>query len=327
MNYIIFNMSKYILIFDENYASKIIEVEENNYDKLAELRQKYIAFEVENFYEAKNLLKYIENKKQQTLRANIIGVEIFISDTHFPYIDIEAEQTLWKVIDIIEASAKINLVYLGGDIIDCYSVSEWLKNKELSNIINEIDNTKLFLLKLRKRLPEAVIYYHRGNHEERLEKQFLKLDDIGRLNLRYTTLPQLLDFEKIRIDKYVKTIIPDPFVKKLYHLHGHERKFFGQVQHVALNMLRWLQKNYICGHFHKFDIFYVTEIDRTDKGGWINGCMLDVNRMPTPYAVDLSQRGLSVVKYYSNKIFTVEQIIFIKNKKGKYTFYYQELYS
>ena len=63
-----------------------------------------------------------------------------------------------------------------------------------------------------------------------------------------------------------------------------------------------------------------TQLDGSILGGFANGCLADLSRMPgglySPF--DNTQRGLSVVHEKSNGFFTVNQHIFIPNKNKGY---------
>lgn len=299
-------MSRFLGYFDDDGVYRIVELSDRAYEDVAYYRTNYIAFEFDTLYEAKNFLKQIENTTTRYFKNNLVATEIYVSDIHFPYQDELALSAFWT----LARDIKAEIIYLGGDILDGYALSDWLKNGELADVIKEIDTTKMFLLQVRRTFPNATIYYHEGNHELRLQRTLLRSGDLLPIALRYANIQQLLSFGKFNI-KYVKSAFPDPVFGLLYHLHGHEKKYTGAVQHVCLNLLRWLNKSLIVGHFHKFDLFYLPEVDRSVKGAWANGCLFDVNRMPTPYVLDISQRGFSIVKYYSNKTYSVEQVVFI----------------
>jgi len=238
----------------------------------------------------------------------------FLSDIHLPF---EQTKLLNKTIEILKYE-KPDIIVLGGDIIDFYTVSNWLIDKTSIQITQELNRIQEFLSNLRKAFPKKKMIYIEGNHEERLYKYVLKRADTFAPLLNYNlSVPSLLKLEKFKI-----FYINEPFkIGKLYYLHGHEKKTTGQVVHIALTLLRWLNRSFICGHFHKFQYFPQKEIDGNMKSGFVNGCLFDINKMPTPYEkINLQQYGFSIV-YYFDDYFHITPIMFIPIKKDFIVFY------
>jgi hypothetical protein len=122
-----------------------------------------------------------------------------------------------------------------------------------------------------------------------------------------------LDLSKFNIE-YLRNPIR---IGHLIYLHGHEKRASGQTIHIALNMLRKFNRNIIFGHFHKFDSFYITSIEGSIYGSYLNGCLFDPTLMPTKYSeIDDTQKGISVVSYYGD-IFHVEQMLFLPLEKDR----------
>lgn len=243
-------------------------------------------------------------------RRKIKLKEIFISDIHIPYHHKKALEIALYLIEEFEP----DIIYLGGDIIDFYAVASWLTDPTQRRLDYELDEVRKFLRNLRKKFKKSKIIYHEGNHEERIIKYiFKKAPELAPLLSFQLHLPTLLDLDKHEI-QYVNSIQK---IGKLYHLHGHERRFAGQVVHIALNILRWLQRPFVCGHFHRFNSFIQREVDGSLKGGFVSGTFLDLKRMPTPYEkVDTNQYGFLQISYDEDGYFFVEPIIFlpVKNK-------------
>jgi hypothetical protein len=62
-------------------------------------------------------------------------------------------------------------------------------------------------------------------------------------------------------------------------------------------------------------------LDKQWKGGWVNGCLFDLKRMPTPYEyIDIAQRGFLEIEYDEDGWFNVLAYYFIE-KNGGYKIY------
>lgn len=103
-------------------------------------------------------------------------------------------------------------------------------------------------------------------------------------------------------------------------MHGHEKRGFATPQHIANVNLKYYNRNVIFGHHHRFDMTVATQLDGSLLGGWANGCLADLSRMPgglySPF--DNTQRGLTIVYEKTNGFFSVEQYMFIPNKTKGY---------
>lgn len=237
----------------------------------------------------------------------------FISDVHFPF---EHSKLLNTSIDIIREE-KVNTLVLGGDIIDFYTTSSFVIDKTAVFISQEIERTTEFLASLRRKFKGEIIYLS-GNHEERIQKYILKRADVlAPLLKNKLSLTELLQLEKHKIQYCDK-----PFrIGKLYYLHGHEKRMTAQVVHAALNILRWLNRSFIAGHFHRFQMTLIKEVDKSLKGGWISGCLMDINKMPTPYEkIDTNQLGFTIIHYH-NEFFFPQFVTFIPKGKNYICFY------
>jgi predicted phosphodiesterase len=241
----------------------------------------------------------------------IIARELFISDLQIPFQDDACIEIMFDV----AKDLKPDLIWLGGDILDDYSLSSYITSNEI-DFLYEIELTKNFLNKLRQMFPKSKIIWQEGNHEQRFRNYILKRAPKleGLLKIGNLAFDKIFDLEKLKI----QYIIGPAKVEKLYHLHGHERKFTGQLVHVALNYARWLHANVIFGHWHVSNQFLLKEIDGSYKEAYANPCLFDITKMPYGgyTQVDLNHRGFSIVYYTSNGFFSVERIILINTKTG-----------
>jgi UDP-2,3-diacylglucosamine pyrophosphatase LpxH len=242
---------------------------------------------------------------------------IFVSDIHFPYQDKKALSLAMEIIKDYKLTENDNII-IGGDLMDFYPFSTFPVDLLQSSIETEIEQAKNWLLELRKIAKNCNIYYFRGNHEERLQKMVLtKLQAMSQLLYKQLSLWHLLDLDKFNI-KYVEA--PFTLNKKLYYVHGHEKKSMGQPEHISNLQLKFYNRSIIFGHHHRFDLSLKTQLDRSLLGAWGNGCLCDLSLLPTGLysAFDNSQRGITVVYEKGDGLFSVQQHIFIPNKKKGY---------
>ena len=242
---------------------------------------------------------------------------IFISDIHIPYQDVRALNLAMDIIKDFKLTEQDNII-IAGDLVDFYPFSTFPVDLLQSNIETEIEQAKDFLGELRKIAKLPTIYYFRGNHEERLQKMVLtKLQAMSQMLYKQLSLWELLGLEKFNIQ-----FVESPFTlnKRLYYVHGHEKRSMGQPQHIANLQLKHYNRSVMFGHHHRFDMTLQTQLDSSILGAWGNGCLCDLSKMPGGLysSFDNTQRGISVVYEKPNKIFSVEQLIFIPNKQKHY---------
>src|ERR1022692_2232780 len=89
----------------------------------------------------------------------------YVSDVHCPYEDKQAVDLAHTIL----ADIKPDMMFFGGDIIDCYSVSDFDRDpKRVVNFQEEFDSTQKFLKSFRALAKSAK--FLPGNHEERWER-------------------------------------------------------------------------------------------------------------------------------------------------------------
>ena len=124
---------------------------------------------------------------------------LVLSDIHIPFHDLEALTTALE----FGAAREPDVILLNGDILDCYDVSRFMKEKNRPSIVDEIAMGNEFLGLLREQFPEARIIYKLGNHEERMRNYILK-NAPEFSNLEALELQSLLNFDKHGIEKVDK---------------------------------------------------------------------------------------------------------------------------
>jgi len=224
--------------------------------------------------------KVIVNEKR-------IGI---LSDIHFPYYDKAALNA--AISFLIEW--KPDCIVLLGDVIDCYQLSNFEKDKRQRSFKYELDLLRNFFIQLRELFPQIRIIYKIGNHEERYEKQIL------------ANIPELIELEYfhfenvIQASRYNIEVVKNKRIIKAGHLnlvHGHEfAKGFIAPVNVARGFYLKAKTNVIAGHHHR--ISENMEKDMNDKqiGAWSLGCLCELH--PHYMPINSWQHGFAVVENY-----------------------------
>lgn len=229
-------------------------------------------------------------------------LEVFISDVHLPYEDRAAYGLTLEVIK----SLKPDLIFLGGDILDFYSVSRYDKdaNRKLT-LQSDLNYAYEELSYLRKIAPKAEIALLSGNHENRLDI-YLNSKAEALSTLDALTIPNLLKLDTLKI----KWIPNGTRMKigKLWHLHGNEIP--GAGVNVAKAKFDRLGSNVIFGHHHKLQSYIHRNYDGDIRGAWANGCLSDL-QAEYAHFTDWIQ-GFSLIEYGATGNFHVEQVAIVK---------------
>jgi len=128
---------------------------------------------------------------------------LLLFDEHTPF----QNKKLWKNKLKLIRSFTFDKIIIGGDFIDCYSISRFEKTPHRAEDLNyEITEAITMLKALRKAAPNAEIIYISGNHSERLQK-ILDTNMRAFRNLPDLNLKKLLRFDELNIryhDEYYK---------------------------------------------------------------------------------------------------------------------------
>lgn len=242
---------------------------------------------------------------------------VFISDIHIPYQDKKALQIAMELIKDLKLQEQDNII-IGGDLVDYYPISSFSPDLTSSNIDLELFEAVEWLNELRKLAPNSDIYFFEGNHEQRMQKKIMScVSSLAPFLKNRLSIKELLEFKKFQI-RLVKT--PFSLNKKLFYLHGHEKKGFITPKHIANVNLMYYNRNVIVGHHHRFDMSVATQLDGSLLGGWANGCLADLSQLPDGLysSFDSTQRGLTIVNTKANGFFSVDQILLLPNKQKGY---------
>lgn len=166
---------------------------------------------------------------------------------------------------------KVDAVVLGGDYMDCASISTFLNDPDQRDLDWEFFRGREMLEYIRSIFKRTPIYFMHGNHEERLQRYVWQRADALR-NVDALSISSLLDFEKYKVQE----IRPRKVVQagNLRIMHGHEMGG-GSVKQPAKWMWMNARENSLFFHFHRHD-YYGSPSPVTgehDCTCWAVGCM------------------------------------------------------
>lgn len=230
-------------------------------------------------------------------------LEIYISDVHLPFQDRAAWQLTLNVINEL----KPDLVFMGGDILDCYAVSQYDKDPSRKLTLQQDLNYAFEeFSKVRKAAGKsAEIVFLEGNHETRLTRYLSsKAEELSVLNA--LRLPELLNLDKLKI-KWIENGTRTK-IGKLWHLHGNE--VAGGGANIAKAKFDKLGSNVIFGHHHKMQSYIKRNYEGEVCGAWANPCLSDLQ--PDYAHFTDWVLGFSIIEYSPTGNFHVEQVAISK---------------
>lgn len=196
-------------------------------------------------------------------------------DIHVPYHDMQALSLAIQY----GIEHKVNTVFLGGDIMDCYQASFHEKDPSKRSMKDEIAATAELLQAIQRALPLAKIFYKEGNHEMRWER-YLR-----------NKAPVVLDMQEFRLEVLLKLremgiefIRNSTLVKMgdLNAMHGNEYKGGGGIN-VARTLYLRAGENVIAGDKHKTQTGINTTVSKKVYGAWSVGCLCELNPEYMPF--------------------------------------------
>ena len=225
------------------------------------------------------------------------GIErlLFIADLHIPYHNIQAIKLAIKY----GYDNGMRGIFLGGDIIDFYSISSFQRLPHLRQVKIEVDLTRQFLYNLRDKFPDLEIYYKIGNHENRwtnyLIKQAPELYDMDSMQF-----DDVMHLTKLRI-KMIDSLTVTEY-GKLNIIHGHE--IFGGGIHAARNFRIKASDNVLFAHVHKSQEDLTKTIKDKIMGGWNVGCLCGTS--PDYMSINNWNLGFAFLTREKDGFFTVQ---------------------
>lgn len=231
-------------------------------------------------------------------------IELYLSDIQFPY----QEQEAFDITLEIAKDISPDIVFLGGDILDFYQLSDFSKDPQRRfKLQKDLDVAYRELHRLWKVTPAARKIWQDGNHEDRLAR-FLWTKAPELASLRQMALPEIMDFKIFEIEWIPRDL--DCTIGELHHIHGDE--FAKGGDHPAKKTMLRSPGNFIFGHHHKAEEFYYRLQNGTVYVSWANGCLCTLN----PEYVKKPQwiQSISVVEYTRRGTFHITRVPFFRHE-------------
>lgn len=266
--------------------------------------------EVSNVSLGLQRLKALQEKNKHEQEPNIIlkaGKYGVLSDIHFPFQDDEALQTAINYL----SSITLDGIILNGDIIDCYAISRFAKDRRDVHLFEEIELCKEFLNVLQQIFPDVPMWFKNGNHDLRVDKfiinqapELIGLDEIA--------LANLLHLKELDIVHVKNAIIK---AGKLNILHGHE---FGESIFSPVNPARGVflksKSSTLIGHYHQSSYHPEGNLNGDLIGCWSAGCLCKLSPSYRPFAYTKWNHGFAVVDVFEDGNFEVNNHVIINGK-------------
>lgn len=200
------------------------------------------------------------------------------SDTHFPFQD----ESVLAIVQAIAEDMKPDFLVHGGDLLDCYSLSDFSKDPTRKETLqDEIDMARAHLAAMRLASPDSKFIALAGNHEDRLQRVLWNLDGPA------STLNQLTSFRKamtwpalLGLDELgVEWVATDEQTKKRFlpkFILKHGTIIRGKSGATAAAEQAKYNKSGSSGHTHRLGVIW--HRDSNGSHCWIEtGCTCDVN--------------------------------------------------
>ena len=227
----------------------------------------------------------------------------FLSDIHMPFENKKALKVTFEIL----ADYKPDLIFLGGDILDCYQISDHEKDPDrIETLQNEFDVLNSYVQPINDLAPNVTFLF--GNHEKRLYQ-------IIRKN------PALENLQSLSIKKAAS--LPDHWnvyqnqshirIGKLLYIHGDLASRNSGGRFVSAGMLDKLRTSVIFGHHHRMQTFYTSDYEGKLTAAFANGTLCDIAQARYIASPDWAT-GFSLIDYSDDmSVYNVEQILIIND--------------
>lgn len=222
------------------------------------------------------------NKRRKRKSSKVI----FLSDTHFPYINKEALKEVLKIIK----KERPDYVIQAGDLLDLYSFSRYEKDANHTTPDNELEQGLEMATKMwediRKLVPKAKCVQLIGNHEDRLAKSIAK--KAPELMSLTKKIKELYNFKGVKVLDRSK----DHFeVDNVIYCHGHYTKLGDHA--------KFYRKSVVHGHSHHAGIYYEQTADGLI---WEMDCgfLADKDALPLQYTQSSFSKWITAIGIVEN---------------------------
>lgn len=225
---------------------------------------------------------------QRPIRALLYG------DSQFPFQDDGA----LSIVQQISRDLQPDVIVHMGDIVDCYSISDYDRDPHRSfTLQDEINMARVHLGQMRVTNPRAQFHLYEGNHEDRFRRLLWRLKgtatELLSLNViqRELTWPRLLGLDQLGVAFYPYNgrQAGTPVLPKFSIVHGNlVRKFSA---YSARGQMEKYGRSGASGHTHRLGVHYhqnhsgnycwfetgctcKTDAEYTQNPDWQQGCVV-----------------------------------------------------
>lgn len=256
------------------------------------------------------------NEYYEKVKAKKIGIDQFeyphtkpliLSDIHFPY---HAEDELLIALEHGHKEG-CDSIYLNGDVLDCHTISRFLKEGGAPSFNEEREMFWQFIEYVKSNW-DVPIYYKLGNHEERwqhyLSRQVPELFDVA--DLRFENVMQFDKYGIVQVEARQKTQMG-----KLIVVHGHE---FGESIFSPVNPARGLflraKSSVLAGHNHQTSEHHENNLKGDSLACFSTGCLCQLAPNYRPFAYTKWNHGFAIVGIDGDGSFEVDNYRIIDKK-------------
>lgn len=232
---------------------------------------------------------------------------VILSDIHFPHHDL---QSLVLALNKAKDSA-CDSIYLNGDILDCYLISNFLKEGGNMTFNEEREMFWRFIDWIQDEF-QLPVFFKAGNHEERWEHYILRNAPEAQYMPEFS-LESVLKLKELGI----------PYIKgrqickmgKLNVIHGHE---FGESVFSPVNPARGLflraKTSTLCGHNHQTSEHHENNLNGDSMACFTTGALSQLNPKWRPFAFTKWNIGFAIVTIENTGGFSVDNYRIIDGK-------------
>ena len=256
-------------------------------------------------------LRVLKERNKHEQEPDIIlgaGKYGIISDIHFPFQD---DTALYAAIDFL-VKQNITGLILNGDIIDCYAISRFAKERRDVHLFEEIEMCKDFINALQQIFPDIPMWYRVGNHDMRIDR-FIVNQAPELMGVEGLSLAGMLHLKEYGIKPIHKGIIK---AGKLNILHGHE---FGESIFSPVNPARGVflksKSSTLIGHYHQKSEHSEGNLNGDVVGCWSTGCLCKLTPSYRPFAYTKWNHGFAVVDVFADGEFEVHNHLILNGKQ------------
>lgn len=220
---------------------------------------------------------------------------LFLCDIHIPF---HCNKTIQHA---LERKTEYDTIIIQ-EVFDFYSLSKFDKTA-IKNVKQEQEMFFKFMDWLREQVPNHVIYFQLGNHDERyiltLIREAAKVSDL--MGMEFETIFNFSEYDILRVP--MRNLLK---YRELFIGHGHEIGAKGVPVSPARTFYLRTKGNYIGGHFHRSSEHITKNIKDEVSGCWSVGCACDLHPLYAP--VNDWNNGYAIIRPHGDKHFRVKNI-------------------